>query len=78
VSWKGQAPDTTVPTASKDGKSISATMTVDFTNNDAAKNVLGSKNGKVDTNPFTIDAKGAGAKANVTTPVDVVEGSTAV
>ncbi|MGS0679375.1 Rib/alpha-like domain-containing protein [Lactobacillus johnsonii] len=73
VSWT-TTPDTTVDTATAAGKEVTASVTVDLTNNDAAKNILGSKNGVVTTNPFTIDAKGAGAK-NVTNPVTVALGS---
>ncbi|QTQ39751.1 Rib/alpha-like domain-containing protein [Lactobacillus taiwanensis] len=73
VSWT-TTPNTNVETATAAGKEITASVTVDFTNNDAAKNILGSKNGVVTTNPFTIDAKGAGAK-NITTPVTVALGS---
>ncbi|NDO56671.1 YSIRK-type signal peptide-containing protein [Lactobacillus reuteri] len=73
VSWT-TTPNTNVETATAAGKEITASVTVDFTNNDAAKNILGSKNGVVTTNPFTIDAKGAGAKA-VTAPVNVALGS---
>ena len=73
VSWT-TTPNTNVETATAAGKEITAGVTVDFTNNDAAKNILGSKNGVVTTNPFTIDAKGAGAK-NVATPVNVALGS---
>ena len=73
VSWT-TTPDTNVDTATAAGKEITTSVNVDFTNNDAAKNILGSKNGTVTTNPFTIDAKGAGAK-NVTTPVNVALGS---
>ncbi len=73
VSWT-TTPNTNVETATAAGKEITASVTVDFTNNDAAKNILGSKNGVVTTNPFTIDAKGAGAK-NVATPVNVALGS---
>ena len=73
VSWT-TTPDTNVDTATAAGKEITTSVNVDFTNNDAAKNILGSKNGVVTTNPFTIDAKGAGAK-NVTTPVNVDLGS---
>ncbi|WP_225437070.1 Rib/alpha-like domain-containing protein [Limosilactobacillus reuteri] len=73
VSWT-TSPDTNVDTATAAGKEITTSVNVDFTNNDAAKNILGSKNGTVTTNPFTIDAKGAGAK-NVTTPVNVDLGS---
>ena len=73
VSWT-TTPDTNVDTATAAGKEITTSVNVDFTNNDAAKNILGSKNGTVTTNPFTIDAKGAGAK-NVTTPVNVDLGS---
>ncbi|WP_225432678.1 Rib/alpha-like domain-containing protein [Limosilactobacillus reuteri] len=73
VSWT-TTPDTNVDTATVLGKEITTSVNVDFTNNDAAKNILGSKNGVVTTNPFTIDAKGAGAK-NVTTPVNVALGS---
>ncbi|MDE6948310.1 MAG: YPDG domain-containing protein, partial [Limosilactobacillus sp.] len=73
VSWT-TTPNTNVETATAAGKEITASVTVDFTNNDAAKNILDSKNGVVTTNPFTIDAKGAGAKA-VTAPVNVALGS---
>ncbi|WP_289704700.1 Rib/alpha-like domain-containing protein [Lactobacillus taiwanensis] len=73
VSWT-TTPNTNVETATAAGKEITASVTVDFTNNAAAKNILGSKNGVVTTNPFTIDAKGAGAK-NVATPVNVALGS---
>ncbi|MCT3607879.1 YSIRK-type signal peptide-containing protein, partial [Lactobacillus acidophilus] len=74
VSWT-TTPDTNVDTATATGKKIeNSTIKIDFTNNDAAKNSLGSKNGVVTTNPFTIDAKGAGAKA-VTAPVDIKLGS---
>ncbi|MEE6682634.1 Rib/alpha-like domain-containing protein [Limosilactobacillus reuteri] len=73
VSWT-TTPDTNVETATAAGKEITTSVNVDFTNNDAAKNILGSKNGVVTTNPFTIDAKGAGAKA-VTAPVDIKLGS---
>ncbi|MCC4396878.1 YPDG domain-containing protein [Limosilactobacillus reuteri] len=73
VSWT-TTPDTNVDTATASGKEITTSVNVDFTNNDAAKNILGSKNGVVTTNPFTIDAKGAGAKA-VTAPVDIKLGS---
>ncbi len=73
VSWT-TTPNTNVETATAAGKEITASVTVDFTNNDAAKNILGSKNGVVTTNPFTIDAKGAGAN-NVATPVNVALGS---
>ncbi|MCC4409560.1 Rib/alpha-like domain-containing protein, partial [Limosilactobacillus reuteri] len=73
VSWTTK-PDTNVDTATAAGKEITTSVKVDFTNNDAAKNILGSKNGVVTTNPFTIDAKGAGAK-NVTTPVEIKLGS---
>ena len=73
VSWT-TTPDTNVDTATAAGKEITTSVNVDFTSNDAAKNILGSKNGTVTTNPFTIDAKGAGAK-NVTTPVNVDLGS---
>ncbi|MCC4348156.1 YPDG domain-containing protein, partial [Limosilactobacillus reuteri] len=73
VSWS-TTPDTNVDTATAAGKEITTSVNVDFTNNDAAKNILGSKNGVVTTNPFTIDAKGAGAKA-VTAPVDIKLGS---
>ncbi|MDK8117210.1 Rib/alpha-like domain-containing protein [Limosilactobacillus reuteri] len=73
VSWTTR-PDTNVDTATASGKEITTSVNVDFTNNDAAKNILGSKNGVVTTNPFTIDAKGAGAKA-VTAPVDIKLGS---
>ena len=69
VSWT-TTPDTNVDTATASGKEITTSVSVDFTNNDAAKNILGSKNGVVTTNPFTIDAKGAGAK-NVTVPVNI-------
>ncbi|WP_081098281.1 Rib/alpha-like domain-containing protein, partial [Lactobacillus johnsonii] len=73
VSWT-TTPDTNVATATASGKEITTSVNVDFTNNDAAKNILGSKNGVVTTNPFTIDANGAGAKA-VTAPVDIKLGS---
>ncbi|MRH72900.1 YSIRK-type signal peptide-containing protein [Lactobacillus reuteri] len=70
VSWT-TAPDTNVETATASGKEIeNNSIKIDFTNNDAVKNILGSKNGVVTTNPFTIDAKGAGAK-NVTVPVNI-------
>ena len=69
VSWT-TTPDTNVDTATASGKEITTSVNVDFTNNDAAKNILGSKNDMVTTNPFTIDAKGAGAK-NVTVPVNI-------
>ncbi|WP_156249945.1 Rib/alpha-like domain-containing protein [Limosilactobacillus reuteri] len=70
VSWT-TTPDTNVETATASGKEIeNNSIKIDFTNNDAAKNILGSKNGVVTTNPFTIDAKGAGAK-NVTVPVNI-------
>lgn len=73
VSWT-TTPDTNVATATVSGKEITTSVNVDFTNNDAAKNILGSKNGVVTTNPFTIDANGAGAKA-VSAPVDIKLGS---
>ena len=73
VSWT-TTPDTNVATATASGKEITTSVNVDFTNNDADKNILGSKNGVVTTNPFTIDANGAGAKA-VTAPVDIKLGS---
>ncbi|MFR0612182.1 Rib/alpha-like domain-containing protein, partial [Limosilactobacillus balticus] len=74
VSWT-TTPDTNVDTATAAGKQIeNNTIKIDLTNNDAANNILGSKNGVVTTNPFTIDAKGAGAKA-VTAPVDIKLGS---
>ncbi|MCC4475183.1 Rib/alpha-like domain-containing protein, partial [Limosilactobacillus reuteri] len=73
ISWT-TTPDTNVDTANAAGKEITTSVSVDFTNNDAAKNILGSKNGVVTTNPFTIDAKGAGAK-NVATRVNVALGS---
>ena len=73
VSWT-TTPDTNVATATASGKEITTSVNVDFTNNNAAKNILGSKNGVVTTNPFTIDAKGAGAKS-VTAPVDIKLGS---
>ena len=73
VSWT-TTPDTNVATATASGKDITTSVNVDFTDNDATKNILGSKNGVVTTNPFTIDAKGAGAKA-VTAPVNIVLGS---
>ncbi|MDK8117211.1 Rib/alpha-like domain-containing protein [Limosilactobacillus reuteri] len=70
VSWS-TTPDTNVETATASGKEIKNNfIKIDFTNNDAAKNILGSKNDVVTTNPFTIDAKGAGAK-NVTVPVNI-------
>ena len=73
VSWT-TTPDTNVATAIASGKDITTSVNVDFTDNDATKNILGSKNGVVTTNPFTIDANGAGAKA-VTAPVNIVLGS---
>lgn len=74
VSWT-ITPDTNVTTATAAGKQIeNNTIKIDLTNNDAANYILGSKNGVVTTNSFTIDAKGAGAK-NVTTPVNVALGS---
>ncbi|MFR4968914.1 MAG: Rib/alpha-like domain-containing protein [Lactobacillus kalixensis] len=73
ISWT-TTPDTNVDTATAAGKEITTSVNVDFTNNDIAKNILGSKNGTVTTNPFTIDAKGAGAKT-VITPVNVDLGS---
>ena len=73
VSWT-TTPDTNVATATASGKDITTSVNVDFTDNDATKNILGSKNGVVTTNPFTIDAKGAGAKT-VTAPVNIVLGS---
>ncbi|MCC4327676.1 YPDG domain-containing protein, partial [Limosilactobacillus reuteri] len=73
VRWT-TTPDTNVDTATAAGKQITTSVNVDFTNNNAAKNILGSKNGTITTNPFTIDAKGAGAR-NVTTPVNVDLGS---
>ncbi|GGI62170.1 Rib/alpha-like domain-containing protein [Limosilactobacillus caviae] len=73
VSWT-TTPDTTVETATVAGKQISTSVNIDFTNNDVAKNILGSKNGTVTTNSFTIDAKGAGAKT-VSTPVKIALGS---
>ncbi|MCC4382910.1 YPDG domain-containing protein, partial [Limosilactobacillus reuteri] len=69
VSWT-TTPDTNVATATVSGKEITTSVNVDFTNNDAVKNILGSKNGVVTTNTFTIDANGAGAKS-VTAPVDI-------
>jgi len=70
VSWT-TTPNTNVETATVSGKEIeNNSITIDFTNNDAAKNILGSKNDVVTTNPFAIDAKGAGAK-NVTVPVNI-------
>ncbi|MCC4420678.1 YPDG domain-containing protein, partial [Limosilactobacillus reuteri] len=70
VSWTS-APNTNVETATASGKKIeNNSIKIDFANNDAVKNILGSKNGVVTTNPFTIDAKGAGAK-NVTVPVNI-------
>ena len=74
VSWT-TTPDTNVDTATASGKEITTSVNVDFTNNDAAKNILGSKNGTITTNPFTIDAKGAGANKAVTAPVDIKLGS---
>ncbi|MBD8087576.1 YSIRK-type signal peptide-containing protein [Limosilactobacillus sp. c11Ua_112_M] len=75
VSWT-ITPDTNVTTATAAGKQIeNNTIKIDLTNNDAANNILGSKNGVVTTNPFTIDAKGAGAKNVTTTPVNVALGS---
>ncbi|MGI1820453.1 Rib/alpha-like domain-containing protein, partial [Lactobacillus johnsonii] len=73
VSWT-TTPDTNVATATASGKDITTSVNVDFTNNDATKKILGLKNGVVTTKPFTIDAKGAGAKA-VTAPVNIVLGS---
>ena len=73
VSWT-TTPDTTVETANIAGKQISTSVNIDFTNNDAARNILGSKNGIVTTDSFTIDAKGAGAKS-VSTPVKIALGS---
>ena len=73
VSWT-TIPNTNVATATASGKDITTSVNVDFTDNEATKNILGSKNGVVTTNPFTIDAKGAGAKA-VTAPVNIVLGS---
>ncbi|OYS06484.1 Rib/alpha-like domain-containing protein, partial [Lactobacillus johnsonii] len=74
VSWT-TTPNTNVETATAAGKEIeNNTIKIDLTNNDAANNILGSKNGVITTNPFTIDAKGAGAKA-VTAPVDIKLGS---
>ena len=73
VSWT-TTPDTNVNTATVSGKEITTSVNVDFTNNDAAKDILGSKNGVVTTNPFIIDANGAGAKG-VTAPVDIKLGS---
>ena len=70
VSWTA-APNTNVETATASGKEIeNNSIKIDFTNNDGAKNILGSKNGVITTNPFTITAKGAGAK-NVTVPVNI-------
>lgn len=69
VSWT-TAPDTNVETATASGKGITTSINVDFANNDAAKNILGAKNDVVTTKPFTILAKGAGAK-NVTVPVNI-------
>ena len=73
VSWTTTL-DTTVETANIAGKQISTSVNIDFTNNDAARNILGSKNGIVTTDSFTIDAKGAGAKS-VSTPVKIALGS---
>ncbi|GAA2860464.1 pectate lyase-like adhesive domain-containing protein [Lactobacillus intestinalis] len=57
VSWT-TTPNTNVETATAAGKEIeNNTIKIDLTNNNAANNILGSKNGVVTTNPFTIDAK---------------------
>ena len=69
ISWT-TTPNTNVETAIASGKDITTSIKVDFANNDAAKNILGSKNDVVTTNSFTILAKGAGAK-NVTVPVNI-------
>ncbi|WP_181394502.1 Rib/alpha-like domain-containing protein [Limosilactobacillus reuteri] len=74
VSWK-TAPNTNVDEATAAGKTITGNeINVDLTGNADAQAILGPKNGVVTTNPFTIDAKGAGAK-NVTAPVDIKLGS---
>ncbi|OCX48823.1 hypothetical protein BFD03_04305 [Limosilactobacillus reuteri] len=74
VSWK-TAPNTNVDEATAAGKTITGNeINVDLTGNADAQAILGSKNGVVTTNPFIIDAKGAGAKA-VTAPVDIKLGS---
>ena len=74
VSWK-TAPNTNVDEATAAGKTITGNeINVDLTGNADAQAILGSKNGVVTTNPFIIDAKGAGAK-NITTPVTVALGS---
>ena len=75
VSWTPTLiPNTNVVTATASGKDITTSVNIDFTNNDAAKKILGLKNGVVTTSLFTIDAKGAGAK-NVTIPVNIILGS---
>ena len=74
VSWK-TAPNTNVDEATAAGKTITGNeINVDLTGNADAQAILGPKNGVVTTNPFNIDAKGAGAK-NVTAPVDIKLGS---
>ena len=74
VSWT-TTPNTNVDTATAKGKLIqNNTIKVDLTNNTAAQDLLGSKNGTVTTKPFDIIANGAGAK-NVATPVKVDLGS---
>ena len=74
VGWTKE-PSTIVDTASADGTQIKDnTIQIDFTNNSAVQNILGSKNGTVTTSPFDIVANGAGAK-NVTNPVEVKLGS---
>ena len=74
VRWTKE-PSTIVDTASADGTQIKDnTIQIDFTNNSAVQNILGSKNGTVTTSPFDIVANGAGAK-NVTNPVEVKLGS---
>ncbi|WP_323081963.1 Rib/alpha-like domain-containing protein [Limosilactobacillus reuteri] len=74
VSWK-TAPNTNVDEATAAGKTITGNeINVDLTGNADAQAILGPKNGVVTTNPFTIDAKGAGAK-NLTAPVDIKLGS---
>ncbi|MBU5318681.1 YPDG domain-containing protein [Lactobacillus johnsonii] len=75
VSWK-TAPNTNVDEATAAGKTITGNeINVDLTGNADAQAILGSKNGVVTTNPFTIDAKGAGANKAVTAPVDIKLGS---
>ena len=69
VSWT-TTPDTNVETATASGKDIPTSIDINFSNNEVAKNILGSKNDVATTNPFIILAKGAGAK-NVTVPVNI-------